>query len=660
MYLEAKLVGEGRLQESIEKEASGLGEPRRHGANIFINEAEKAGIGRATTLLDEARVLVETWPKASINITCRPVPAFSSAEECIPMPELSEEAAHEIVSRLSGKSVTAALSHSWPASVKKAIKRPLFAVLLGVQEREGDMSTPRSRGELLSGLVERALERAGGDISLSQEKLERLAALSTECSGGVVTASEIARGSELQRLRDSGLVVERSGTLAFPLPLLAEWFAAHSLASGYPTPSDLTADQQCLELWRYPLVIAIGYFGSEQVTELLKPIVRRWPAFAAEVVSEGIAKWGLADDVSSPPPLECGRQLRVAMEAWVEGIGPLAPLIAPMREGGTVSPVAVSTSGARLSVAWYRDDADLEDVVPYTAEVWLDHSGRWSPKKMARLGRQPAWAWRWTLEELKLSLYKLMKKRALPVDGGMLMQEAAWRAAIFLTGYSDSYQGPISLTSIESGLQSLEYGAENQGRMVSHRDGLSYLRKELNRLKTIGAEELLPPWPARDRGYTGSGRGAFEWVAYSDDRLLARATAVYEGALDGYRRLTEQWFPKFAPRLEMAATLPARLTGIIVRRDVYGIDIAGGDSTPIMYGYLEALPHGSESVVDLCFSENSSAENDMYESWRSHKAALYHSDLGEVLGSDSATKLAYDWLWRDLKRVGWATRSIIV
>ena len=39
---------------------------------------------------------------------------------------------------------------------------------------------------------------------------------------------------------------------------------------------------------------------------------------------------------------------------------------------------------------------------------------------------------------------------------------------------------------------------------------------------------------------------------------------ILEGALDGYRRFVEEFFPRLAPHMLIAATLPARLMGTLV------------------------------------------------------------------------------------------------
>ena len=37
------------------------------------------------------------------------------------------------------------------------------------------------------------------------------------------------------------------------------------------------------------------------------------------------------------------------------------------------------------------------------------------------------------------------------------------------------------------------------------------------------------------------------WELYSDETLLRRARIILEGALDGYARFVEEFFPRLAP-----------------------------------------------------------------------------------------------------------------
>jgi hypothetical protein len=653
VYLEAQSAV-GQLREDIEDAASSLGNPRIQGAVVIIDKADEAGTSPAAELLNEARVLAGTWPRTMVVITSRPIPYLAEAEEAVQVPQLSETEAYALIGQFAGHPITASTAWGWPESVRDAVRRPLFAVLLGTYLRERDMRSPRSTGELLSSLVERSLGRAKADRISANHLLQQLAVLSTDRGGRLVPAAEIASKAELQPLLDSGLVVERSGALAFPLPILTEWFAAQSLAAGVPVPEDLTSAPQRLEHWRYPLIIATGTFGHEQVSKLLTPLAERYPAFAAEIVNEGLARWGLAEDIPPPPSLECGQRVHAAMQTWTKGIGPLAQLIAPVDEEGVLLRVGARVDGMFLSIAWFRGDEDLADVVKLPRSASHTLPPGCIRRRSAQPGRQPAWAWRWTLDELIYELSELLRRRALPVNEGPLAWEAVWQAALAITGRAPASPGPIPLVEIEERLSRLPISAI----LVSmYRRGyqLDLLRVEVDSLRKAGETELRGPWPGPDRDFGGGGI----WASYTDKQILARAKAVYAGALEGYRLLVDTWFPRLAPGLQTAVTLPARLVGVVVPpKPEKGIK-----GSPVIDWYLEALPSGRRSTVDLSLGEESMGveylrlANDRLRALRP-KAAMWisawghHGDL-DVFRPNSATALAYDWLRNDLKRVHW-------
>jgi hypothetical protein len=656
IWLEASLAA-GRLRDAVQEGATGLANPHIQGATIVIDGADEAGIGSALELLAEARVLVGTWPNTTIVITCRPLPSLASSEEVVQVPYLSERETRTLVGRVAGWPLTEGMLGGWSSPIRDSIRRPLFAILLGTHLRDYDMNVPRSTGELLTSLVERSLGRIHSDKSSTSQLLQRLARLSTDRNGGLVPAGEVASRAEQQGLLDSRLVAEKMGSLVFPLAILTQWFAAQSLAAGDPTPDALVSDSQRLERWRYPLIIFVSTFGHERVSKLLVPLAARYPAFAAGIVEEGLGTWGLAEEVLPPPQLECAQRIRTTMQAWSKGIGPLARLIAPVRGDGTLLPIGVRTREAWLTTAWYRGDSDMPEIVPLPHEASFFSNQPvpgWVEMRSARPGRQAAWAWRWTFNELVTALSRLLSERDLPMDDGPLAREWMWQVMLAVTGRRRSRVGPIPLTEIEQRLLQLPKDA------VAIRLGRckfvpAYVWREVNRLRENAKTELCAPWPEPDRETFGS---SWIWDPYSPGQMLARAKAVYAGALDGYEQLVRSWFPSLAPRLEMAATLPARLVGVITPpRPGSGLG-----SGPTIGWYFQALPRGKQSTVDFQLGEgmvpvDSHSVLGQLHSLRPEVAdwigATVWGGYLDIFGSSPATELAYHWLWDDLKKISW-------
>ena len=673
-YVEAWEV-EGRLRDVVLEKTSTLGNAMVRGAAVFVDGAEEEGPARAARLVKEARILAGTWLNTTVVVAGRPLPELADDRERVEVPELTEDEAYALIGAITGEEPTVAITHRWPESVKEAIRRPLFAVLMASDMRERGSYNPRSTAEMLTALVERALRRSGNAVSTA--RLRELAVAVMDRGGTPVPQAEAGTGESVSEMLGTGLVVRRGNAVAFPLRILAEWFAAQALEHGLVDVRDLASDLARLEGWRYPLAMAVGNFGYERVTEVLRPVVEAAPAFASQIVETGLERGYVSFRMrrEGPPmsPDEFARRLREAMSSWVRGIGPLAPLIAPVREDGSLSTLGVSGSAEQVfERSWYRGEEDLGDV------VWLrDHnpemepSREWPNFKTVGTHQQAAWTWEYALEDLRNELSKKLKKKRLPISGGLLAEEAAWNAARELRKRFEkkyySERDPIPLDAVEGYLDLVGWDTDvitfgNQWGQHGPDYELKYLKDKVRALRASGPDELKPPWPMQDRlpgdpGYVETGRdSAWVWELYSDEALLRQARVVLEGALDGYVRFVEEFFPRLAPHMLIATTLPARLTGTLILTPKEGRPDVG----PYVSWHLEPLPYGTENEVQIDFGRQRPGREymlgvgDRTKSLRPQAAAWispYDYATGDFYGRTPATEHTYKWLWEDLRRV---------
>ena len=193
---------------------------------------------------------------------------------------------------------------------------------------------------------------------------------------------------------------------------------------------------------------------------------------------------------------------------------------------------------------------------------------------------------------------------------------------------------------------------------------LAYLRDKVQALRDAGETELRPPWPTQDRlrgdpGYVESDRlSVWAWEQYSPETLLERTRVVMAGALDGYRRFAEEVFPRLAPHMLIAATLPARLCGTLV----VGHTPDRPEVRPYVYWYLDPLPHSSTNEVRIELGEERQSREYMLGvasetgTMRPQAAELIspHSyATSDFYGHMPATDLAYEWLRKDLGPISW-------
>ncbi len=649
IWLQAR-EAQGDLLSTLEAAAEGLGDIARQGAVVVIDGADEVGAGAAGALLNQARVAAEAWIDMRIVITSRPLAPLERAEEVVRLPLLDEEGALAILARLTERPVS---GHGWPESVKEAIRRPLFAVLLAVYLRGNWQSGPQSPGEMLRYLVRRALP---DHDEPARRVLRRLGRLSTDRGDAPVPLADVTTQNELTPLRESGLIVESGATVRFGLPILTQWFAAESLASGTPTIEELLEDPPRLDLWRYALVIAIGEFSFDTTRTLLDAIVRRDPGFGSEVVTEGLPEYaGEGEGVAAPPAMEAGRKVRETTATWLEGLGPAAQLLSLARPDGTPLPLGISNFDDSLMTLWRNADDLEEDVVELPADVQMfDPPSGWGPGKLTRPTADAAWAWRWSLDEVISALKPWIRESLLRVEDGPLFEERAWAEALAVMNAGSLHPGPLPLDELEARVAEVPENTLLRDYRTTY--DLRALRRRVADLRRQGATELPGPWPRPDRDINGG----WVWDQFTPERLLARTASVYEGALLGYLAVVDRWLPTLAPRLTTYATLPATLVGTLSIAEQVGFEGA-----PIFAWHLEPEPPQSDISVALSLGEQPAGvrvERDRlraaYERLRAFRprarrwiSASFRHEVLEVFGATPATDLTFNWLQRDLKRL---------
>lgn len=668
IYIEAgQLQPKEPLCQVVKEAASSIGNPQTQGAVVIIERTDEFERSLGSRILREARIIVKVWEKTTIIITSRPVPDFAEAEESVIVPPLSNEEAYTLINRLAGKTVTC-MAQNWAESVLNAIHRPLFAVLVGIYLRDQNGRLPRSKEHLLSSLVERSLRLVHLEEKRIVQLLQQLAIFSVDCGGAPVPVNKVASWFERQELLKSGLVIEHSEHLRFSLPILTQWFAKESLATGKPDPNELASEIERLERWRYPLILATATLDIDKVSRFLVAIAERYPAIAAEIVNEALVDRNITNETSLPRSLELGRQVRTAMQAWINGIASIAQLIAGVREDGTLPPIGVRISKERLDIDIPIDLDIIESKVeiaryignnvrPDVFKLDLDLT---NPKDLLKNGfdwyRSPAlqqqscWPWKWTQQTLVDSLSILVSKFRLPIDRGILVHEGAWLAALLITKrYSNGslHYSPIPLAEIEQCLDKFDrvFRKEILGIGVDQHL-FDLLVMEIDRLHIEEKKELSSPW--------------FSIKQLSPEQILVQARDIYTQAIETYQKIVKQWFPNFSDSLQTMALLPAQIAGVVIPPSL-------NRSQAGVSWYWNPLPPGSLSKVDFVLGDRpiSGEENGFSLAFkqlyyqrpqvleRSGKRMTVHAIDPTIFCLRPVTELVYNWLWNDLKRIFW-------
>ncbi len=478
VFVRARDVG-GDLKATALAASDGLGDPRQQGVFLVIDGADEPGIGAAAESLREARELTGTWPRTSTVITTRPLSPFARAEEAVDLSRMSPEGARALIGRIAGREVTLGQEAGWPANLREAIRLPLFAVLLGGHLRRSGVGVPASRAQLLSDLVQRGLARAGEDAA---PLLRKLATVSLRYGGGPVPEAEVGSPGDLERLEESRLVARRGATVVFPLIVIAQWFAAESLVEGEPTIGDLVREPESLELWRYPLALVVGTRSHAAASAILGPLAQEHAGFASQIVEEGIAKWSSEEDVSPPPPRECGARIRAATAAWLEGIRPLDAASGIIGADGRLAAIGVHADDRWLDTGWFVAETSEDDVLELPTGVFgllqsPEEAANWRGVRGARPGRQPAWAWRWAFEGVRDEVKALIKARAVPLLDSPLRNSRLWTVSCALLNLPFVHDEPIDLRPLAAGLpDEADVLITSEGRHVAARGVAAAMR----------------------------------------------------------------------------------------------------------------------------------------------------------------------------------------
>jgi len=649
------------LRVAVEDAAGQLGDPSRQGAFIVIDGIGETGSPGWHETQDEAKILCARWPETVVIMTTRPLspPALSNDQsandhDTYVLPRLTETESLSLIGDVAGRAIRDIETYGWPAALRDAISLPLFALILGVTLRERRGVLPATRSELFDSLMEKSARAWRGGPPEVRSALEGIACLSTDRDGAPVLLSEMAN-LDVHAAARSRLAVRDSQSIRITLPILAEWFAAGSLGQGRPSIAELLQDAERLERWRNPLAIFVGTHDHDTVSECLKPLVRERPGFAAQVISEGIGQSFVDRDPSAlPTAAECGRRMMDAADAWMIALRPASGFLDFAGDDGRPRPLGVRALGNSLETTWYQgEDLPPAEVIDLgTHPIW-EPDRNWEKNVVFSPVPASGWAWKAMLDQVSAALSSLLRTGGLVVGVASLSGEGAWAAALKIMGLGSHYPLPIPIEEVE---QCLDLLSEERG-VLSVGNGLydiAALRAELDHLRAAGEPNLQSPWPPPDQPL-----GSLAWDGFSHSRLMERAQAVYEVALEAYGEVISNWFPNLESDMGTAMLMPARLKGWVTPP-------LRGDrrSFPGITWVFEPLPLGRPTEVQLHLREVGVPDQltlleDVREKvtrLRPHTLSparpLVTSGILEVYGASAASNLVMSWLWEDLRFLG--------
>lgn len=621
---------------------------------ITIDGMDEVSISLALNILENMRIAVERWKNLRVILTSRPLSIFNKITERVNMKGLSEEEVLDLVNLTNNHEKHHHL-YNFPKEIRSVIQRPLFAILLGLYLNKKNNLIPTTSGELLSYLIENALEKVEINDSHTKQLLMNLAMIST-CQGNVpVKKSKIGDIMEIRNLLNSGIIIEEDGYISFVLPILNQWFAAKALAEDMININDII-DKNNLDYWKYPLVILITVFKETKIDHILSRIVEKEPGFGSILIEESIKKWGIHTDTTSLSEQECGEKIRIAMTIWVKSLGILSSIIAPVDMHQNVLPIGIKKSNEWLSTSWYRGRKNLSEVTILDRNI---NRIDWPISRGARPGDGSSWYWRWTLEELRENLTKVLKDRMFPICTKIIYKELMWSTTLKIVKKGSLYTKSISLNDVKSRLES-EYQNVSDIKVDNKYVPMKIYMDYISGLESESINVIECPLPGRD---IDNPKDNWVWSAYSDEQLYSRTLKIYQEVIIGYKEIVETFFPILKSRLRKYALYPFILKGEFMAPEIYGTRSLG----PGLRWHLDPLPIGqTESIIDVKISKREAEEFDdkyLYEidkkikEYRPHDCAwvgaIRTSQALDIVGATPVTDIIYKWLEADLKAINW-------
>ena len=666
VFLNARSIS-GDLKDHIEGYTREQGSVYGQRILVIIDSLDETGRQKANQLLIQAESYTDANQNVAAVAITRPLPGLNLRSEPYVLPECSEEEFLSIASRVAGREV-----NQFEVPFREYRSRlPLFAVMVGAYLRRPVSVRGRTPSQIVNEMVRQALGDSVDGLADAAEFLKTLAVASIN-SGESVEKSRVAiRTPEQTLVANSRLVVEEGGKLDFTLAIFREWFAARAIVERSVSIDEILLDS---DRWVVPLAIAINSENPSIGQEIMENLASRDPGMAGLVLKEVKHNWA-----NEEPPelfltgtaLNAGTDVRNALEDWKEGLGPLMLALGMLDQMGNIPTLGVSASPGRLATSLYRGNQTLDPVVLLPENLFHarnEHRGSWPSWIDREIEPTRVWQWSITHEDLSDLLSKELNSLRLALESQDGFHEFAYEFASYLHwGYSRAKHIKTSdelMEFVESHLSRL---GDDPRRSVtfSHSEytftvpELELFRERVYRLSSNGIDILQNPWPEPDKEWPPGQSGGWWWEIYTEERLLHRTNAIFNGALRIYNEIVERCLPSFNKRNQMRYTTPVRIVGEL-RMQTRQERPEWNDASLLFW--TEPNRGNAESGVFFEMGPKSRlVGSDTRERVQAAGDELlkqglpHYSGWGVLPGNEErpATKLAHEWLHHDLRNIHW-------
>ena len=635
---------------------------------VIIDSLDETGRQKANQLLSQAQSYTEANENVAAVVTSRPLPGLNTTGETYTLPQCDEEEFLSIASKVAGREVN---PFEIPFREYQA-RLPLFATIIGAYLRKPLPLQGRTASQIVNEIAQQALRDSADDLGDTEELLKKLAVASITSGESVEKALVAPRASDQARMANSRIVSEEGGKLDFTLAIFREWFAARAIVERYVSIDeiDLNSDR-----WVTPLAIAINSEHPNTGPEILGKISSTDPGMAGLVLEEVKHNWSVAEPTGPAPlgtAIEAGNSIRSALENWKTGLEPLMDALRVLDQNGNIPTLGIEVKPGRLTTSWYRGDEALAPVVqlpkgigdPSTGLFW--HWHRWISRDI-----EPTRVWSWgvTHEDLSNLLSEDLRTLQFAQATKVGLHEFVHDFTSYLRrNYHDAsnlktaaevidYIGDFLSDPGGGSRGSVTFGPKEYSWTVPE---LQHFKERVFELAGEGIDILVDPWPGPDKEWPPGKTGGMWFERYTEERLLQRTNAIFNGALQIYNNIVDQWLPAFNKRDQMSHALPFRLKGEL-RLPPPDEKIDWPHPSLIYWPEWANDTTDSGVFIDLTPKELANRENTQNQILAAQEkfsveGKQHFSGQSVLPGYEPrpATTLAQKWLRADLEALNWA------
>lgn len=613
---------------------------------ILIDGLDEIDYNMARELIEETNLLLNEG--YHILVGSRSLFALEDGKGTIEIAPLTYDERLELFSAITGDIIPDMVFQHLEPQMDQMLLRPFFCIIFA-QMKLLPQSWAKQDVDIVAEFIKRSMQKCGDEVQTAYNDLSMMAAKSIDRYLGDISLSEVRLDGSISTALKSGFITLSDDYISFPLPIIAQWFAAEAIRRRIVTIDEILSSKNRANRWMYALSILFSQMTFDESLDFFAKIVRDMPCIAPRIIRDGIR---FGEKVKLPHALDCGKMIQQCMQVWVDALGPLSQFIAPCGTQG-VRPLALCAQNGMIDYSWLKNE-DGPSVVQLNRKEILRICGSVHGRSIRP---QATWPWVLTFEVLSDNLKEAIENHTIILSNSQLHKEWLWSLALHLSRHGNLWEDAIDFDCLEQYRKYASQIPSINGKWIP----IDAFFCEVDKLKGQGFTRLEPPYPIADKERTRQG---WIWRDYSANRYLQKARFTCETALNEYMDLANSIFLALKDSLYLAKLYPCRLVG--------GLEFNGGTETgdwikdtPQMTWYWEAVQSIEEAGVDIELKKIPFCDNNLLEMLDMHNKRI-RPELGEeagvcmtsgeftgIISATPVTDMVYKWLKDELKAGGW-------